>query len=254
MGRLACSLDGRPVSPSDDLAVGALLPASAEQTVIAVNEKGTPIGAAWWHMHQPALLSDVSGAPLPELAMGVIESERGRGIGSTLIEELAARTALQFEALAANVHLLNPAVRLYIRTGFRVAGRVAGTTASLCDAACDMNNDRACVRFRRAPATPKHDSAAPGWRPIPPARGPASPRAAWPNAVEAIPDYRCLEAAKDAGIAGSRVLLDVVVEDVHQCGGGAAVQLDGDLIGVHPWQGIPRNALPLRRGTWLGDG
>jgi predicted kinase/GNAT superfamily N-acetyltransferase len=126
MGRLACSLDGRPVPPSDDLAVGALLPASAEQTVIAVNEKGRPIGAAWWHMHQPALLSDVSGAPLPELAMGVIESERGRGIGSTLIEELAARTALQFEALAANVHLLNPAVRLYIRTGFRVAGQGRG--------------------------------------------------------------------------------------------------------------------------------
>src|SRR5436190_2148888 len=52
----------------------------------------------------------------------------------------------------------------------------------------------------------------------------------WPNAAE----------------AGSRVPLDVVVEDVHQCSGGVAVKLDGDLIGVHPRQRIPRNALPLQ--------
>ena len=98
MGRVACSLDGRPVPPSDDPAVVALLPASAGQTVIAVDDEGRRLGAAWWHMHEPALLSDSGGAPLPELAMGVIESERGRGIGSALIEELAARTALQLGA------------------------------------------------------------------------------------------------------------------------------------------------------------
>lgn len=68
---------------------------------------------------------------------------------------------------------------------------------------------------------------------------------AWPNAAEAVLDYRCLEASKDAAIAGSRVPLDVVVEDVHQRGGGVAVKLDGDLIGVHPRQRIRRNALPL---------
>jgi hypothetical protein len=67
---------------------------------------------------------------------------------------------------------------------------------------------------------------------------------AWPNPAEAVLDYGCLEASKDAGIAGSRVPLDVVVEDVHQYGGGVAVKPDGDLIGVHPRQRIPGNALP----------
>lgn len=38
---------------------------------------------------------------------------------------------------------------------------------------------------------------------------------AWPNAAEPVLDYGRLEASKDAAIAGSRVLLDVVVEDVH---------------------------------------
>ena len=63
---------------------------------------------------------------------------------------------------------------------------------------------------------------------------------AWPNPAEAVLDYGCLEASKDAAITGSRVRLDVVVEDVHQYGGGVAVKPDGDLIGVHPRQRIPR--------------
>jgi len=64
---------------------------------------------------------------------------------------------------------------------------------------------------------------------------------AWPNAAEAVLDYGCLEASKDAAIAGSRVPLDVVVEHVHHCSGGVAVKLDGDLIGIHPRQRIARN-------------
>lgn len=63
---------------------------------------------------------------------------------------------------------------------------------------------------------------------------------AWPDPVEAVLDYGCLEASKDAAVAGSRVQLDVVVEDVHECGGGVAVKPDSDLIGVHPRQRIPR--------------
>ena len=79
---------------------------------------------------------------------------------------------------------------------------------------------------------------------ITPARGRQARGRAWPNPAEAVLDDGCLEASKDAAIAGSRVPLDVVVEDVHQYGGGVAVKPDGDLIGVHPRQRIPRNALP----------
>jgi hypothetical protein len=46
---------------------------------------------------------------------------------------------------------------------------------------------------------------------------------AWPNPAEAVLDYGCLEASKDAALAGSRVSLDVVDEDVHQYGGGVSV-------------------------------
>jgi len=65
-------------------------------------------------------------------------------------------------------------------------------------------------------------------------------RPAGGNPAEAVLDYGCLEASKDAAIAGSRVPLDVLVEDVHQYGGGVAVKPDGDLIGVYPRQHIPR--------------
>ena len=69
---------------------------------------------------------------------------------------------------------------------------------------------------------------------------------AWPNAAEPVLDYGCLEASKDAAIAASRVPLDVVVEDVHQYGGGVAMKLDRDLIGVHPREPILRYDVALQ--------
>lgn len=43
-----------------------------------------------------------------------------------LVEALADRAAERHSALTLNVHLLNPAVRLYVRTGVRVAGAGRG--------------------------------------------------------------------------------------------------------------------------------
>ncbi len=58
--------------------------------------------------------------------MAVREEVRGRGIGGRLLEELASEATSRFSALALNVHLRNPSVRLYMRGGFKVAGKGRG--------------------------------------------------------------------------------------------------------------------------------
>ena len=91
-----------------------------------ISEEGLPVGAAWWHFHEPPLLHDANGEPLPELVMAVVEGERGKGIGAALIDALADEASRHFSALTLNVHLRNPAAHLYTRTGFRVAGAGRG--------------------------------------------------------------------------------------------------------------------------------
>jgi len=126
MARLACTLAGRPLPSARDEAVLALLPTSHDAAVIACNDADGAIGAAWWHVHDPPLVHDDSGSPMPELAMAVTESARAAGVGTALVDAVCVIASERFDAIALNVHLLNPAVRLYVRTGFRVAGRGRG--------------------------------------------------------------------------------------------------------------------------------
>ena len=58
--------------------------------------------------------------------IAVRPDKRGHGVGTGLLDAIARVVAEQDEKLALNVHLLNPAVRLYVRAGFRVAGRGRG--------------------------------------------------------------------------------------------------------------------------------
>ena len=125
MARLACVIEQRPLPAPNDPAVVALLPAPAS-ALIAQADDGRRLGAGWWCFHAPPLLCGEDGAPLPELVMAVLEHERGRGIGTALVEQLAARAAAAHPALALNVHIRNPAARLYSRTGFTVAGAGRG--------------------------------------------------------------------------------------------------------------------------------
>jgi GNAT superfamily N-acetyltransferase len=122
MAPYAATLEGRPLPDPDDGVVVALLPTSVRAAVIAADPDDNPLGAGWWHVQEPPLVRDGDAAALPELAMAVRETERGRGVGTALVEGVVALVAEQFDALTLNVHLLNPAVRLYVRTGFRVAG------------------------------------------------------------------------------------------------------------------------------------
>ena len=102
-----------------------MLPADGTHAVVAIDDSGRRLGAAWWHLHDPALLGPGSGC-VPELTIAVIEEARNVGVGSALIEALAVRAADAHERISLNVHVRNPAARLYTRTGFKVAGAGRG--------------------------------------------------------------------------------------------------------------------------------
>ena len=121
MARHVCTLEGRPLPAADDPQVVAFLPDSLDAAVVAVDGSARRLGAVWWVLREPPLLLDREGSPLPELAIAVVEGERGRGIGRALLDALVERARGRFPAMTLNVHLLNPAVRLYIRAGFKVA-------------------------------------------------------------------------------------------------------------------------------------
>ncbi len=125
MARLASTIEDRPLPSADAPDVIALMP-GPDAAVIATGEAGRSVGAAWWHLHEPPLLRDPAGESLPELVMAVVEGERGKGTGTALIDALADHAADRFSVLTLNVHIRNPAARLYTRTGFRVAGAGRG--------------------------------------------------------------------------------------------------------------------------------
>ena len=127
MARHVCALEGRALPAADDPEVVAFLPDSPDAAVVvAVDGSDRRLGAAWWVLREPPLLLGSMGDPLPELAIAVVEDQRGKGVGTALLDALVDRAGGRFPALALNVHLLNPAVRLYIRVGFKVAAAGRG--------------------------------------------------------------------------------------------------------------------------------
>lgn len=127
LARLACALEGHPLPAGGDPEVLAILPGQTDAVVVATDDAGQPIGGAWWHLHSPPLVRDAGGQAVPEVVMAVLEVARGRGVGAALIEALVQEASRRsVSALALNVHLANPAARLYMRTGFRVAGAGRG--------------------------------------------------------------------------------------------------------------------------------
>jgi GNAT superfamily N-acetyltransferase len=126
MARLACTLEDRPLPAAYDPAVAELMPCSDDLAVIAVDASGNRRGAPWCHFHEPPLMRDANGIPRPELAMAVEERARGQGVGTTLVGALCEHAAELYSELILNVHLHNPAVRLYSRSGFVVTGAGRG--------------------------------------------------------------------------------------------------------------------------------
>jgi GNAT superfamily N-acetyltransferase len=126
MARLASVIENRPLPPADDPDLVQMLPVSPDTAVLALAHDGHPVGAAWWRFPSPLVVRS-DGAPVPELVVAVTPRDRGRGVGRALLDALAARAAEHgYDRLALNVHIRNPAVRLYSRAGFVVAGKGRG--------------------------------------------------------------------------------------------------------------------------------
>ncbi|HYJ69528.1 MAG TPA: GNAT family N-acetyltransferase [Nocardioidaceae bacterium] len=95
-------------------------PRSGELGVVAVDSGGGPIGAAWLRQFAAADPGYGFVAPeVPELSVGVLPPWRGRGVGGSLIDELARRAAAAGIArISLSVERANRARALYVRAGF----------------------------------------------------------------------------------------------------------------------------------------
>ncbi|OKH91275.1 acetyltransferase [Streptomyces uncialis] len=101
--------------------------------VVAEDDAGRPVGAAWARVF-PA---DEPGyghvdPQVPELTIGVLPGHRGRGVGSALLDELvrlAERSGA--DGLSLSVEDGNPAVRLYAARGFTAVGREGASDTML---------------------------------------------------------------------------------------------------------------------------
>lgn len=82
--------------------------------IVAVGPSGRIVGGAW---ARP--LAD----HVPELAVATVPSQRGRGLGSTLIDALVVEMAARsLPVLRLDVRPTNPAIHLYERLGFERVG------------------------------------------------------------------------------------------------------------------------------------
>lgn len=126
MARHACVIEDRPLPDPDDAEVLEMLPPAGVVPIIAADRSGAPVGAVWTYYGSPPLRCDLAGVPLPELCIAVVPGHRSAGIGSMLLDALFAELAAQHAAMCTNVHVRNPAKRLYERKGFRVVGQGNG--------------------------------------------------------------------------------------------------------------------------------
>jgi ribosomal protein S18 acetylase RimI-like enzyme len=91
-------------------------------TAVVALDGGFPVGAAWYRVFSP----DEPGygfvdEQTPELAIAVVPSQRGKGVGEQLLLALIERARQAgYSSLSLSVEPGNPARKLYERHGFRV--------------------------------------------------------------------------------------------------------------------------------------
>jgi ribosomal protein S18 acetylase RimI-like enzyme len=93
-----------------------------------VAEEGGPVGAAWWRFFTEAEPGyGFVDAATPEISIGVVATNRGRGVGTQLLRRLIAEAkSLSLPALSLSVEPDNFAADLYERLGFATVGRMGG--------------------------------------------------------------------------------------------------------------------------------
>lgn len=97
----------------------------AGDTAVIALENGFPVGAAWFRLFAGAEPGyGFVDERTPELAIAVVPSKRGHGVGEELLVALLERArASGYEALSLSVEPGNPARKLYERHGFEVVGQ-----------------------------------------------------------------------------------------------------------------------------------
>jgi GNAT superfamily N-acetyltransferase len=89
-------------------------------TALVAEELGSPLGAAWFRFfteeeHGEGFVDETT----PEVAVAVVDGQRGRGIGGALMLAIHRRAREQgIERLSLSVDPDNPAKRLYLRLGY----------------------------------------------------------------------------------------------------------------------------------------
>jgi GNAT superfamily N-acetyltransferase len=94
-----------------------------------VAEDGGPVGATWWRFFTPddAGYGFVDDA-IPELAIGIVATDRGRGVGTLLLDALIGEARrIGLPALSLSVDAENPAATHYERLGFVTVGHGGGS-------------------------------------------------------------------------------------------------------------------------------
>jgi ribosomal protein S18 acetylase RimI-like enzyme len=91
-------------------------------TAVIALDNGFPVGAAWYRLFTAAEPGyGFVDEQTPELAVAVVPSKRGHGIGEQLLTALLDRAReAGYPALSLNVEPGNPARKLYERHGFEV--------------------------------------------------------------------------------------------------------------------------------------
>jgi len=97
-----------------------------DAAVIALEQDGCPIGAAWCRFWGPEQHSYGYISPeIPELGIAVRQSYRGLGIGHLLVEALLLMAAeVGIEKVSLSVEVDNPAVKFYRSHGFEIVNKV----------------------------------------------------------------------------------------------------------------------------------
>lgn len=91
--------------------------------LVAIDLNGKPIGAAWVRRNFEESDLHAGGSFEPELSIGVLPEYRGKGVGKRLLEALLKACEPRFASVLLSVREENPAVRLYLRTGFKEVER-----------------------------------------------------------------------------------------------------------------------------------
>jgi GNAT superfamily N-acetyltransferase len=142
-GMLALAVDWRPAAPHrpvadvlDDPALKRYVsgwPRSGDAGVVAEDEVGETLGAAWYRYFSSTSPGYGFVLPtVPEVAIAVVPHARGTGIGGLLLGTLIdLARARGVAGLSLSVERENPARRLYDRFGFAPVGANEGDGGSV---------------------------------------------------------------------------------------------------------------------------